>query len=322
MLKPTNIESLPDEIIFEILVRVPAQDIYTATRLVCRKWYKVIHTHHFIHAHLQQSTPGLLAQRTGQKTFIARGKYLIETSKFNYDFEYRREVMSSCNGLVLKTHDDYRDLYITNPATRQHFALPTILTIGVDKDWTRRVSTRHLSLTAKNLFLSQHPLTTEGFMHWTKNDSRSEYVLTLNVETEIITQFPVPRHGETELMYYYYLPMGSYLSLLIARSKLSWEVWEMKPETGEWTKMPNIDLEAQFAGSLNSALIPVGWLKCREVLVFGVGMGTSRISWSSIPTWDCIACNVRTGEFVKFPLYGSLNRFLVHRNSLVWMDVY
>ncbi|GFP93895.1 hypothetical protein PHJA_001533800 [Phtheirospermum japonicum] len=190
-----------------------------------------------------------------------------------------------------------------------------IFTVGVDKDWMRRVNTRHISLTANYLFVSRPLLTTKGFVHWTMNDSRFAYVLTLNVETEIITQFPVPRHdGETELMYYY-LPMGSYLSLLIARSKFSWEFWEMKPDTGEWTKLPNIDLEAQFASYLNCILKPGGWLKSREVLVFNV-----RRENYNLPSQLCIACNVRTRKFHEFELDGGLQSFLAHRNSLVWMD--
>ncbi|KAL3629277.1 hypothetical protein CASFOL_026499 [Castilleja foliolosa] len=56
----TEIESLPDEVLFDVLVRLQARDIYDLARLVCRKWYHMIHTRTFIYAHLQRSTYGLL----------------------------------------------------------------------------------------------------------------------------------------------------------------------------------------------------------------------------------------------------------------------
>ncbi|GFP94978.1 hypothetical protein PHJA_001642200 [Phtheirospermum japonicum] len=127
MFKTTNIESLSDDVIFDILVRVPAQDIYDAARLVCRKWHKMIHTHNFIHAHLSQSTCGLLIQNQsyiGRKpnsvTMQIKGR--IEISKMSCKIEPR--VWSSCNGLILELHENYIDLYITNPVTKQHFSVP------------------------------------------------------------------------------------------------------------------------------------------------------------------------------------------------------
>ncbi|KAL3624505.1 hypothetical protein CASFOL_031173 [Castilleja foliolosa] len=301
----------------------------------------------------------------------SRGKKdLIETSELNYYLKH--EVMSSCNGLVLETKDNTTiDLYITNPATKQRFALPpfmtngapfsyaiayvaasmeykvvrtvipgfdvfkageykrddcvVVLTVGVDKDWTRRVRIQHLCSKARNLLFRQNPLTTDGFVHWVWDDY-SEYVLTLNLETEIITPFLVPtclpRHeGYTKLMYRY-LPMGKYLSLLVDVTRFSWEVWKMKPESGEWTKMFNIDLEPEFASSLYCVLTPLGWLKFGEELIFSVrrvnGKGNKR--YNSYCTRICIAYNVRRREYEPFELAPNLDSFLVHRNSLVWLD--
>ncbi|KAI3468627.1 hypothetical protein Pfo_025290 [Paulownia fortunei] len=351
----TNIESLPDEMVFKILLHLPAQDIYDVTRLVCRKWCHMIHTHNFIYAHLQHSTCGLLIQNMNVKMFpifVALQQGRIEISRFSYKFRDPSDINDRCA------------LSIANPATKQHFALPpffhriacypfsgiayavasmeykvvhiydcdgnskvwrcAILTVGVDSSW-RHVHTEHLSLTAKEL-LRSIPLITEGFMHWADGSIHSTHVLTLNVETEIITQSPVPQGYGKRLKYYF--SMGSYLSLLIACSDFSWDVWEMKPETGEWTKLPNIDLEAQKCTIeqlpcvhdrslmpfryLNRVLTPVGWLKYQEVLVFHV----------SRPTRVCIAYNVHAQEIDLFELDSTsdLQTFRVHRNSLVWLD--
>ncbi|KAK6142931.1 hypothetical protein DH2020_023279 [Rehmannia glutinosa] len=289
----TSIDSLPDDIVFDILVRIPAQDIYNSTRLVCRKWYQMIYAHNFIHAHLQYSTCGLVIQnwrdRTSHPTFVAMRQGRIEISKLAYNklhYEPYHTVWSSCNGLLLGSY------HISNPATKRSIALPTyfgrtipgcscaiayaatsmeyklvytcyfrngnsvserscaILTVGVlDKSW-RCVRTEHLSLAAKKQFHVKPSMVTDGFVHWALTNT---YVLTLNVETEIITQTRVPSCHDEKLEHYY-LSMGSYLSLLIACSEFSWEVWEMKPETGEWTKMPKINLKLKSAHLNNCAL--------------------------------------------------------------------
>ncbi|GFP97243.1 F-box protein at5g49610 [Phtheirospermum japonicum] len=374
----TNLDSLPDDILFfNILTRLPAQDIYNAPRVVCRKWYQMIHTHNFVYAHLHHSPCELLIQSFSDYTvtFMGMTRGQIEISKFSFNSSYR--IWSSCNGLVLEPNfgDNY-DLSITNLVTKQHFVLPpffartqhpnslsaiayaaattqykvvrtcyleignpcsrkfcAVLTVGVDNSW-RLVDTQHLSLTTAEHF-SSCPLVTGGFVHWARGGS---YVLTLDVETEIITQIPVPqcnceRFGNAYC--YYYFSAISYLSLLTARSNFKWDVWEMKPETREWTKLPGIDLEDQKyafiqlcykhdssfkfdGGSFGCLLHPAGWLKYREVLVFIVfkRVGVSTYDQSRLR----IAYNFQTQAIYLFELETNGYPYLVHRNSLLWLD--
>ncbi|KAL3615643.1 hypothetical protein CASFOL_041304 [Castilleja foliolosa] len=375
ILKATNIESLPDELIFEILVRVPAQDLYDSTRLVCRKWYNMINTRNFAHSHLQRSTPGLLVLDlynlySCKQTLMTMQKGQIETSNLSYGF--RGTVLSSCNGLVLRTNRNKNSkegpYIIVNPVTKQHFALPrfhsgqlmfrnckfslvyaassrvykvvsvpysdqeyiglvcVIMTVGVDRDFVRRVSTQHLSLKAKEL-LYKSPLTTPGFVHWVRNGI-SEYVLSMNVESEIITQIPGPcLRDDGKSLRCHYLQMGSYLSLLIDRGEYLWEVWKMKPETGEWTNMPSIVLESQkvinhlsskykILGSSSPLLNPIGWSNSREVLFLGVRLGSHHGYIGSL-----FAYNIRARELdLLYAQDVTLNLCLDHRSSLVWLD--
>ncbi|GFP93329.1 hypothetical protein PHJA_001477300 [Phtheirospermum japonicum] len=128
----------------------------------------------------------------------------------------------------------------------------------------------------------------------------------------------------------------SYLSLLIARSNFKWDVWEMKPETREWTKLPGIDLEAQKCafiqlcykhdsslklddGSLDCKLAPVGWLKYREVVVFIV---LKRVSFHALYNQSRlrVAYNFQTQDICLFELETNYHPYLVHRNSLLWLD--
>ncbi|KAL3617753.1 hypothetical protein CASFOL_038074 [Castilleja foliolosa] len=373
----TSIESLPDDLISEILVRVPAQDNYDSTRLVCRKWYNIINTRDFAHSNLQLSTSGLLDVNlyTRRQILMTMQKGRLEPSKLSYGLG--GTVLSSCNGLVLGYDLNSRPkgpYIIANPVTKQQLALPkllsetptngyiltkyndvalvyapssrtykvvcvsldrdlecAIMTAGVDMDWGRRViSTQHLPRKAKKL-LKRSPLTTRGFVHWT-NIYTPEYVLTMNAESETITQIPGPcLRDDDESLWYRYLPMGSCLSLLIGRGEISWEweLWKMKPETGEWTKMPSIVLEPQkvlkhlafkFKRQCSSSplLKPIGWSNSYsgEVLFFGVCSHSRQLNTSIY-----VAYNIRTREFDSVFLKDSMfTLFLEYKSSLVWLD--
>ncbi|KAL3615065.1 hypothetical protein CASFOL_040726 [Castilleja foliolosa] len=363
MTKATNIECLSDDILFEILLRVPAQDLYDSSRLVCRKWYNMIHTRNIAHSHFQRSTPGLLAldMINNEQVFMTMQNGRIEISKWSYGYD--RPVDSSCNGLLLVSILDPEGLYITNHVTKQHFDLPpflpgkvmphkllalayiasssvykvvavsyptrcdrdllcAIMTVGVDTDWRRRVSTQHLSFQAKKLFYWS-PLTTPGFVHWAEDDY-SECVLTMNVESEIITQIPGPCLRDVgKSLWCRYLPTGSYLSLFIGRGEFSWEVWKMKPETGEWTIMPSINLEPQKVPKYllfefekcrmsGPMLRPVGWSNSLEVLFFDICFRTGIF----------VAYNVRTREIdsCELPVDCFMTEYFDHKISLLWLD--
>ncbi|KAL3626467.1 hypothetical protein CASFOL_030016 [Castilleja foliolosa] len=364
----TNIYSLPDELVFDILVHLPAQDIYSAVMTVCFKWYKIIHTHTFVNTHLHRSTYGLLIQnrvsQTTQLTFMALSRQgRVELTRLNYEPKYKIWFNSSCNGLILEWDFKIQSgFYITNPATMQQFSLPpffgpmcfihsalayasvsmeykvvivfrqenecscAILTVGVDESW-RPIRTQHLSLQSKKLLI-YNPLTTEGFVHWA---SGGNYVLTLNVETEIITEYSVPSLSSGS---YHYYSAVKYLTLLIEFRGWYWEVWEMKPETGEWTKLPGIEIhdlkdrkgqilgwignrDTKFKSSGSSSIIvrSVGWLKYKEVLLFKVYSPDM-----SLAHRFCYAWNVRTEEIQFIELDSNVHPFLVHRHSLVWLD--
>ncbi|KAL7122740.1 hypothetical protein ACP275_01G062800 [Erythranthe tilingii] len=338
----TNIESLPDDLLFQILLEVPAQDIQKGARLVCKKWHRIICNRRFVDAHLHHSTPGIIVdirRHSSPAVFAATGRGRVEISKFN--FVFRDRAPASCNGLIVE------DNYISNPATNKRFDLPAysaklgrgicyaiayaevskqykvvlmhcskynepleilkcaILTVGVDKSW------RHLHM--KNLSIGA-PVTTDGFVHWPRSDDT--HVLTLNVETEIFTETPVPKVCVQRPKYY--MSTGKSLSLLVLCGGYSFEVWEMKPEMGEWTKLFKIDLEplkGRFGHLVNKFCLAhirlIGWLNYPEVLAL-------RISASQL----CVIYNVRTQEIDYFEVYylSGYHNYGVHRNSLVWLS--
>ncbi|KAL8055729.1 hypothetical protein ABFX02_04G074500 [Erythranthe guttata] len=361
----TNLlDSLPDELLFNILVHLPAEDIYDYAMLVCRKWYRMIRTRYFVHEHLQHSTPGLLLHNSRNRTtsFAAVRRGRIELSECSYTIR-AYEGWDSCNGLILEYYSFEGTLgfHIINPATRKIFEIPRfspqgttidhrwgigysaasdeykvartyankvddededdlqyvvdIVTVGVDESW-RRVCTQHLSPESK-ILLGKDSVTTEGFIHYmnTFDDNR---VLTLNVETETITEYAIPDRG-LDYKFRCCLSTGKSLSMLGKCGEGNyWEVWEMKSETGEWTEMYSIDLEAhkskldELYGKKDrgsSIIVPMGWLKYHEVLILRF-LHSARFH---------IAYNVRTREIDSLELAcDSFNpAFRVHTNSLL-----
>ncbi|KAL3629274.1 hypothetical protein CASFOL_026496 [Castilleja foliolosa] len=185
-----------------------------------------------------------------------------------------------------------------------------ILTIGVDNSW-RTVGSECESLQNKEFFNT--PLITEGFVHWYNINTND--VLTMNVETEIITDTSGPTHrvvnGNRQNMF---LSTGIYLSLLIPCGEFCWEVWEMKPKIDyRWRKVCDISLEAhkcttfqRFGINERNFLIPSGWLKYPEVLVLRIGSQT-------------FVFNLLTQEIVtiELPMSRYIYKIVVHKNSLV-----
>ncbi|XP_057796253.1 uncharacterized protein LOC131012328 [Salvia miltiorrhiza] len=128
--RPTNIESLPSELLSDILVRLSADHLYDRVRLACLRWYHIIHSYDFVNAQIQHSTCGLLlccrevwgGHHPILITATQGGR--IETSEFTY--LYRGMLINCCNGLCLETYCRRRIPYIINPATKQSFIIPSV----------------------------------------------------------------------------------------------------------------------------------------------------------------------------------------------------
>ncbi|CAA0842065.1 Unknown protein [Striga hermonthica] len=359
----SDIESLPDELLFEVLVRIPGQDIYEA-RLVCRKWYHIIHTHNFMSAYLHHSPYGLLFKSKCSESLLVLpqrgrgGRIGIEMTQLRY--KRRCLVFSSCNGLWLeKNLQSENDLYVTNPTTGQNFLLPPcvihvadanhamaytpasmeykvvifcppnktfrpvchILTAGVDKTW-RDVDLGPISSEEASRSFRNPPLVTEGFVHW--KHPRTHHLLTLNVETETITETPAPfpqlqdfpvHASRTDI----YLSTGKYLSLLRPYGECSWQVWEMsRPETGEWKKKAHFSLEGneerfkQLGFAPKEFLFPQGWVKYPELLAMRTSSKMTALLLYNLVTQEI--------NEIGLPSYYFQYNFVVYKSSLEWLD--
>ncbi|XP_073125257.1 putative F-box/kelch-repeat protein At1g13200 isoform X2 [Henckelia pumila] len=340
---------LPQEMFLEILLRLPAQVVHNVMKHVCREWNLMISAKDFIQHHLQNSTRGIIIQEVfpacrRDVIYVEMRRGCLEICKFDYGFEFL--LWTSCNGLVVAR--DLRDshiYYVTNPLTKWRTVLPpnsrkmgnysgfglafveasmkykvvyargnerhckptqmAVLTIGVDKVW-RHIDIGHSSLAIRRTL----PLVTGGYVHW----MGETFVLTLNVESETIRWFPLPPFPKRSRKF---LPMGCNLSFLHKTNEFMMEVWEMNPETGEWTMILRLDLEPlryhfkDLCGNY-AKVVPFGWLAIREVLVFSTGY----------PQTNCVAYNVKTREIQSFELGTTFKSYLVipHVSSLVCLE--
>ncbi|KZV19357.1 hypothetical protein F511_25092 [Dorcoceras hygrometricum] len=349
---------IPQEVMVEILLLLPARVVHDVMKHVCREWNLMISTKDFIQLHLRNSTPGFLIQEefpdlNGYKEmrqhrnviYLEMRRGCLEICKSDTGFEYL--LFTSCNGLVVAP--GFRDsdvYYVTNPLTKQRAIIPpnsseiecysnfalafaepsmdykvvcacgkdskrrptqiAVLTIGVDSVW------RHIDIRHSSFGIFRHfTFVTGGYVHWIGRTA----VLTLNVENETISWFPMPRVPRIRGKF---LPMGCNLSFLYQINEFTWDVWEMNSNSGEWSMIFSLDLEPfrchfKDYGLKHSLLaVPYGWLAIREVLIFSSG---------GIQT-HCLVYYVKTKEIQLFTLDTNTrsHRFQAHVNSLVWLE--
>lgn len=363
----TSMDSLPEELLFHILLLLPADFLHDVARLVCRKWYKTVRSRAFVNMHTDHHcTYGLLLRSRyhDHPVYVTATRGRIEVSELSH--ECRTRIVATCNGLAVESHhDDVEEtlsLRVINPATKQLFLLPSVstrdkvfdlnccgiaysaatmeykvtlayssvgqlrllksldvFTLGVDTSW-RNVPIPYLDIYAR-MCLGEPPLSTEGFLHW----SPGRHVLTMDVETELFTfsQVLIPPHSSVYQNRFFHWSTRSHLSMLVSRGEYSWDIWEMKRESGEWRKLEHKIIELgpqkcklphqEFVSGYDNYLRPLGWVKYLEVLAFRC--------WCE--GRDCFFYNLDTHEIktVELPdLPGRNYRGLAHRNSLVWLS--
>ncbi|XP_059623283.1 uncharacterized protein LOC132266428 isoform X2 [Cornus florida] len=124
----------PEEIIFNILLCLPAEVLYNVMRYVCREWYNVINAPGFINSHLQKLTDDSLIIRSCKSAnawFVAIHNCNTQIRRLRSEFcgGFPRRVLCSCDGLLFLSCDDRKNLYVGNPITKQLLTLPPVSTM-------------------------------------------------------------------------------------------------------------------------------------------------------------------------------------------------
>ena len=122
-----KMHSLPEELMINILVLLPADVLYNTVRYVSFHWYKIIHDPFFIKAHLLRANAGLFIKYI----FPSYNTYYVDMSTKDVtvteinSHEFSGKVWESCDGLLLFSDpEDEGKLRVINPITKQWVALP------------------------------------------------------------------------------------------------------------------------------------------------------------------------------------------------------
>jgi hypothetical protein len=123
--------SLPDEVILEILSRLPVKPLLRF-RCVSKPWLALIDSPEFIKLHLKQS----LKTNTNLSLILSDG-YLYSSDFDSLDRaieldhplktpHYGTEILGSCNGLLCLSNKK-EDVALWNPSTRKYKKLPVTM---------------------------------------------------------------------------------------------------------------------------------------------------------------------------------------------------
>ncbi|XP_058216077.1 uncharacterized protein LOC131327096 [Rhododendron vialii] len=272
---------LPDELIFEILVRLPAYVLYNSTRYVCRQWYKIIYDPLFCKEQLLRSSTGLLMQdpctpHTGE--FAEFGEISATVTEINFMFPNR--VLSTCNGLVLfRNPHDPSTLHVANPLTKQTVTVPpfkchpdgscisfacayskmeykvlctygpdggkhtcVMLTLGKDHAW-KPINRQKLSDRGWSM-VRDCPLSGGQFLYWADHLEKS--VVALDVESELFIEFPSPAVWSCHSSILYVERERTLSCSVMTYCRSLADIFVLSdPMTGEWRMLYKIDFGAQ-----------------------------------------------------------------------------
>lgn len=138
--KNGDIECIPKDVLMDIFLRIPAQDLHNSVRLVCKSWWNTIHDPYFVKSHLAHSKSHFILQaidkdermistislKPKQKN-IDRGSLNTTAAMSGASLkccEYHPIIKASCNGLVLILF--HHKLIVSNPITKWFIKLPSL----------------------------------------------------------------------------------------------------------------------------------------------------------------------------------------------------
>ncbi len=124
----TLIPQLPEDIIAEILERLPAEYLHSVVRYVCKKWDSILLVPRFIHSQIPYSESVLIIQRSSDPHHNHIELLKVTESEsvvIDLDCPIPGEVIASCNGIILMHRKSPPEaLFVANLVTKQFVELP------------------------------------------------------------------------------------------------------------------------------------------------------------------------------------------------------
>ncbi|XP_074306695.1 uncharacterized protein LOC141641954 [Silene latifolia] len=277
---------LPRDIIFNILLLIPATFLHQVVRYVCKQWNDIVNDSRFIKAHCQLSSVGLLVQSPLDPPQV----YYIEgDNSKEFAFPYPGRIYGSFNGLVLfQDMNNPQILSVINPLTKARMNLPPVqglkylscigfaitscghykvvvavhdahhypkihvmvFTIGIDKAW------RFIDLQGNSKMECRVPyflpLFIAGMLYWC-NYYYPCYAM--DVDTETIYDLPKPDDFVQNFNQSFFISLGAGLGLIVNKTdeRRLWKLTDVK--SGEWTEVVGININAAYR-TLRKELFP------------------------------------------------------------------
>lgn len=129
-IKPQNEVTLIDDLLFKILISLPAESLFRS-QFVCKKWFDLINSSIFIRSHAQQSETVLICRKLTLSERPASYFHFMDLDAGGNTFIESRsnelyDILASRDGLILARYGDRKKLMIVNPITRKQALLPTL----------------------------------------------------------------------------------------------------------------------------------------------------------------------------------------------------
>ncbi|MED6198568.1 hypothetical protein PIB30_067663 [Stylosanthes scabra] len=125
----SSLDSLPNEVVAGILLRLPAQFLHNSASSVSRKWGEISESQCFINSHLHthlSECEFLIQDGNKVQSLNARDLKLEET---DLGTKFHGRIRGSSDGVLLfnkSSSGSVMDLYVANPVTMQILKLPNI----------------------------------------------------------------------------------------------------------------------------------------------------------------------------------------------------
>ncbi|XP_057510496.1 F-box protein CPR1-like [Actinidia eriantha] len=347
------------DLIFKIFLLLPAESLHRSS-FVCKAWFNLINSSNFVEAHIRQSETVLIfpksVTQTRPNTFYIESKLSLsifsttEPSRSHYlDFvgvqdgklkeiesnvSGFKNILATCNGLVLATRKERRGLLVINPVTRKVLALPrgTILSyeesygfvfshlskeykvVHLFRDTSRYIACEIMSLTTRSWWAvdgpnAEHfrsflhkPVSANGSLHWLPDRDGCNCIVSMGIDDEKFDtrSLPISSSRNDRLV-----EIGGFLSFVTHVPGNTIEVWFLKECEGQsWVKQHTI------RGYRISDLVPACSLRCGRELFFILENTVDQGRYFC--AYDMETQEMREVEFEGLSLWGHRRAYLPH----------
>ncbi|XP_052210009.1 putative F-box protein At3g17490 isoform X2 [Diospyros lotus] len=344
------IQHLPEELIGNILSRIPAEMLHKSVRFVCKRWAYIICNPHFVEEHFRQAKSGLLLESissVGRSNFLELRDGLIQLTEIRHDHQLR--VVGSCDGVALLIDlVNFSTLYVANPVTKEVAMLPSlevpmfplhcsnlivrvpstgvykvvhacfcsrkchwlVFTVGTDNAW--RMFNCQQTFNSKDVDMDKFPVPVGQMIYWTGFDFQVDGITYfLGMEMNDETTHKVP-FPKTSREPHAYLRMGDYLaSFSTTSADMKFEICVLKDwRRGEWARVYQVHMD------IDREPFP-----CPFVYFPVIWLNNEEVLVFEGLTMDShfyFFCDVKSGE-TRFMNLGSSDCFAVylHTNTLL-----